>query len=71
MFADWAVQTFRLYAGQAFIEVEYTVGPVPIEDGLGKEIISRWETGMLIVYSHREVGEGEGRRSSVDGRLVC
>ncbi len=46
MFGDWAVQTFRLYAGQAFIEVEYTVGPVPIEDGLGKEIISRWETGM-------------------------
>jgi len=46
VFADWATQTVRLYMGSPFIEVEYTVGPIPIDDGMGKEVISRWSTNM-------------------------
>jgi len=44
VFADWMTQTIRLYQGSPFIEVEYTVGPVPINDGMGKEVITRWSS---------------------------
>jgi hypothetical protein len=30
-FSDWATQVIRLYKGQADVEIEWTVGPVPIE----------------------------------------
>jgi hypothetical protein len=45
-FAPWAVQTFRLCKGSHTFDVEWTVGPVPIDDGLGKEIISRFTTNI-------------------------
>ena len=31
----------RLYKGKKFVEVEWTVGPIPVDDKWGKEIISR------------------------------
>ena len=31
----------RVFKNQPFIEVEYTVGPIPISDGNGKEIVTR------------------------------
>lgn len=40
-FSDWAVQVIRIKKDSPLIEVEYTVGAVPIEDGIGKEVISR------------------------------
>uniref|UniRef100_A0A8C8VPZ2 Alpha-mannosidase n=1 Tax=Pelusios castaneus TaxID=367368 RepID=A0A8C8VPZ2_9SAUR len=45
-FSSWCSQVVRLYAGQAYVELEWTVGPIPIDDGLGKEIISRFETPL-------------------------
>uniref|UniRef100_A0A8D0BFU9 Alpha-mannosidase n=1 Tax=Salvator merianae TaxID=96440 RepID=A0A8D0BFU9_SALMN len=45
-FSDWCSQVVRLYAGQPYVELEWTVGPIPIQDGLGKEIISRFETNL-------------------------
>ena len=36
VWSDWLTQEIRLWAGQPFIEVEFSVGPVPIDDGLGK-----------------------------------
>jgi len=38
--------TIRLTAGSPTIEFEYTVGPIPIADGQGKEIISRFHTDI-------------------------
>jgi alpha-mannosidase len=35
---SWATLITRLYAHQPWAEVEWTVGPVPIDDGFGKEI---------------------------------
>ena len=35
-------QVFRLYAWSDVLEIEYRVGPIDIEDGLGKEVISRF-----------------------------
>ena len=47
VFSDWLTQTIRLYDNQNFIEVSWTVGPIPFQDGLGKEIVSVWSTGVM------------------------
>jgi len=39
----WVHQIVRISKGQPWIEVEYTVGPVPIDDdGRGKEVVTRF-----------------------------
>lgn len=48
VFADWLTQTIRLYDNQNFIEVSWTVGPVPFHDGLGKEVVSIWNTDLQV-----------------------
>jgi len=40
----WIKQITRLVHGKDYVEVEYAVGPVPIDDGVGKEVISRYST---------------------------
>ena len=43
----WVHQITRLFEGKEYIEVEYTVGPIPIvEDGIGKEVVSRYTTSV-------------------------
>jgi len=44
VFNSWATQVVRLYADQPFLEFEYTIGPIGISDGLGKEVITRYAT---------------------------
>jgi len=46
VFSNWISQSVRLYANESSIEVEYSVGPVPVADGLGKEVVSRWVTDI-------------------------
>lgn len=41
----WIRQIARLLPGKDFVEIEYVVGPVPI-DGGGKEIVSKWTTSV-------------------------
>jgi hypothetical protein len=43
----WVKQVARFLTGQPYIELEYTVGPVPIEDGRGKEIVMRYKTDIV------------------------
>ncbi|XP_062034472.1 lysosomal alpha-mannosidase-like [Lepus europaeus] len=43
-FSAWCSQVVRLYRGQRHLELEWTVGPIPVDDGLGKEVISRFDT---------------------------
>ena len=31
VFSPWVTQSVRLYKGQSYAEVEWTVGPIPIE----------------------------------------
>ncbi|XP_065910012.1 lysosomal alpha-mannosidase-like [Dysidea avara] len=45
-FASFASQVVRLYVGTGHVEMEYTIGPIPISDKKGKEIISRYATTM-------------------------
>ena len=40
----WIKTITRVITGQPYLEVEYTVGPIPMDDGRGKEIISRIQT---------------------------
>lgn len=46
VFNDWISQVVRVYKTENFVEFEWLVGSIPIEDGIGKEIISRFYTVM-------------------------
>lgn len=45
-FASWLTQRVRLTVGSPTIEFEYTVGPIPFEDGQGKEIVTRFSSSI-------------------------
>lgn len=45
-FNDWSSQVISLYDESSFVEVEWTVGPIPVGDGIGKEIIVRYDTDI-------------------------
>ncbi|NXU66747.1 MA2B1 mannosidase, partial [Horornis vulcanius] len=45
-FSAWCSQVLRLRPGQPYLELEWTVGPIPVSDGLGKEVISRFQTPL-------------------------
>ncbi|KAM9241662.1 LOW QUALITY PROTEIN: lysosomal alpha-mannosidase-like [Dugong dugon] len=45
-FSAWCSQVVRLYPGQRHLELEWTVGPIPVGDGWGKEAISRFDTTL-------------------------
>lgn len=45
-FANWATQVIRLYDNSSYAEFEYTVGPIPFQDNLGKEIISIFSSDL-------------------------
>ncbi|KAE9586552.1 putative alpha-mannosidase [Lupinus albus] len=42
----WIYQITRVYKGKEHVEVEFIVGPVPIEDGTGKEVVTKISTTM-------------------------
>ncbi|XP_014491294.1 probable alpha-mannosidase At5g13980 isoform X1 [Vigna radiata var. radiata] len=42
----WIYQINRLYKGKEHVEVEFIVGPIPIEDGTGKEVATQISTTM-------------------------
>lgn len=43
---NWITQTIRVSKDSKFVEFDYVVGPIPIADEVGKEIISRFETDI-------------------------
>ncbi|XP_010871016.2 lysosomal alpha-mannosidase [Esox lucius] len=45
-FSPWVSQVVRLYADSRVLELEWTVGPVPIGDNMGKEVITRFDTSI-------------------------
>lgn len=45
---DWVSLEYRLNDNDDFVEIEWTVGSIPINDGLGKEVILRFDTGKTI-----------------------
>jgi alpha-mannosidase len=46
-FASWISHTLRLDSNSNSIQVEWTVGPIPIEDDWGKEIVVRYRSSRM------------------------
>lgn len=46
VFNDWISQVVRIYKSEKYVEFEWLVGPIPIEDDVGKEIVSRFTTDI-------------------------
>ncbi|KAH8287905.1 hypothetical protein KR018_006962 [Drosophila ironensis] len=45
-FNDWISQVVRVYKKDSYAEFEWLVGPIPIDDGLGKEVITRFNSDI-------------------------
>ena len=45
-YAPWFSVVIRLWANASDVEVEWTVGPIPFADGLGKEVVVRYGSGL-------------------------
>ena len=45
-FDTWATQSIRLWSNHSTIDFEWIVGPIPYHDGLGREIISIYNTNL-------------------------
>ena len=43
---SWIRTITRILSGLPYVEVEYTIGPVPISDGRGKEVVTRFNTPL-------------------------
>ncbi|XP_056689523.1 alpha-mannosidase At3g26720 isoform X2 [Spinacia oleracea] len=43
---SWIHQITRVYKGKEHAEIEFTIGPIPIDDGAGKEIVTQIKTTM-------------------------
>jgi lysosomal alpha-mannosidase len=46
VFNDWASQEVNLYDGVSTVEVEWIVGPIPIDGNISKEVIIRYDTDI-------------------------
>ncbi|KAF0929308.1 hypothetical protein E2562_019891 [Oryza meyeriana var. granulata] len=46
-FSSWIYQVTRLYKDKDHAEVEYTIGPIPVDDDIGKEVVTRLTANMV------------------------
>jgi lysosomal alpha-mannosidase len=61
----WVAQTLRLYADAASVEVVADVGPIPIADGRGKEVITRFSAKIAsnsLLFTDAQGGEMQQRQ---------
>ncbi|XP_030561633.1 lysosomal alpha-mannosidase isoform X2 [Drosophila novamexicana] len=45
-FNDWISQVVRVYKQSTYAEFEWLVGPIPIDDEIGKEVITRFKSDI-------------------------
>ncbi|KAJ8435417.1 hypothetical protein Cgig2_001069 [Carnegiea gigantea] len=43
---SWIYQITRVYKEKEHVEVEYMVGPIPVDDGIGKEVVTKITTEL-------------------------
>ncbi|KAF3623492.1 Alpha-mannosidase [Capsicum annuum] len=43
---SWIYQITRVYKEKEHVEVEFTVGPIPIDNGIGKELVTQIQTDI-------------------------
>ncbi|KRT79199.1 glycoside hydrolase [Oryctes borbonicus] len=46
VFNEWTSQIVRAYKDEVFIEFDWLIGPIPIDDINGKEVITRYSTDL-------------------------
>ncbi|XP_022775428.1 alpha-mannosidase-like [Durio zibethinus] len=46
-FNEWIYQITRLYKDKEHAEIEFTIGPIPLDDGVGKEVITQMTANMV------------------------
>lgn len=46
IYSSWIKQVIRVKSDTAYLEVEYSVGPIPDHDGKGKEVVTRFDTSI-------------------------
>ena len=46
-FSKWLSQVVRIFEGKDYVEFEYTVGPIPFRDGMGREVVSMFCTPLV------------------------
>ncbi|KAK6237322.1 hypothetical protein QUC31_002791 [Theobroma cacao] len=46
-FNEWIYQVTRLYKDKEHAEIEFTIGPIPLDDSVGKEVITRMTANMV------------------------
>ncbi|XVE82470.1 hypothetical protein DITRI_Ditri16bG0007200 [Diplodiscus trichospermus] len=46
-FNEWIYQVTRIYKDKEHAEIEFTIGPIPLDDGVGKEVITRITANMV------------------------
>ena len=45
--SDYIYQTISLSRGARYVEFEYKVGPIPVDDYIGKEIVTRYRANIM------------------------
>ncbi|XP_059293041.1 alpha-mannosidase isoform X1 [Lycium ferocissimum] len=45
-FNSWISQVIRIYKDKEHVELEFTIGPIPTEDSVGKEVITKMTANM-------------------------
>ncbi|XXQ32610.1 Alpha-mannosidase [Plasmodiophora brassicae] len=45
-FSDGVSQTIRLWHDAEHVEIEFTVGPIDVDDGLGREVVTRYSSDI-------------------------
>ncbi|XP_029158276.1 lysosomal alpha-mannosidase isoform X1 [Nylanderia fulva] len=43
---EWVSQVVRIYPAEQHIEFDWLIGPIPIEDKIGKEIVTRYSSNL-------------------------
>lgn len=46
VFSNWSSQVIRHYFDKGIVEFNWQVGPIPIDDGDGKEVVSKFRTNL-------------------------
>ena len=60
-----------MYKGQRYVEVEWTVGPIPFEDNLGRERVLRYSSGISSGQDFYTDINGRGmQRRTIDTRAT-
>jgi lysosomal alpha-mannosidase len=46
VYNSWASEEIKIYGEAQIAEIDWIVGPIPIDDNIGKEIVMRYDTDI-------------------------